>query len=139
MVEEMNSRLVSKMIRNPKALMEHAATGRYSRTQRIKQTPLMLALEAIGPRARQSLIGFTVGPQVGYTRQIQFRSAEAAYRWIGGYQGLERLACEAPSPGQAAADARFNKRLSWSDLKGCVSGPVGDELVRVIELSLRRF
>lgn len=109
----MNSKIEKRILTNPKALMDFKLSGKAPSVRKARQTPLLKALRILSPIIRGSILSITIGPKLGYSRDITFQSAEQLWNWLGGDRDLgdwETLPSESMSIG------RFNKKIELADI-----------------------
>lgn len=116
---------------NPNAMVRFQSIGRQPSVIRNESTPLLTALDALGPRYRCCLRGFMVDHRLGYSGRRVFYTADHAFRWLGGYN-RRRYEGQTPPVGASWVDPRFRGPVTWSLMKECVSGAVPDGLEREI-------
>ena len=117
--------LMAYLSRNPSAMIRYQASGRQPNRIRRRKTPVMQALESIGPRYRAALRSFTIDQRLGYRGRRTFATAENAYGWLGGDK-VEQFEGE-PRP---AADSWIIKNytgpVTWEALRACTGATVSE-------------
>lgn len=112
------------LMRNPKAYMEHKASGALPRTI-MPASPLITLLESIPARLRSQIRGVRLDPSLGYQCRLQFHTAEQLLRWAKPASGM--LECES-WPAESSRLKRFNQRLKLEDLKAFSASWPGEEI-----------
>lgn len=80
----MKNRELNHLMRNPKALMEFNATGRYPRARRTVSTPLRELLESIPRYDWPKYKGIKLSRAMGFRCSARFSSLCQLYTWLGG-------------------------------------------------------
>lgn len=93
----MNSRQAKKLATSPQAMMRFKATGKLPEIWH-PDSPLIRLLESISPRDRLQVRVIRLSPELGYTGNHLFHSAEQLLRWLKPPAGLvEGESCAAES------------------------------------------
>ena len=108
------SKIVKRLATNPKAMIHFRATGVMPSLREPLETPLLRLLKKVPYNDRVHFKSVRIGPYLGYRSDLEFKNAEALFRWLGGYGQLgdwETLPCE------SMAIKSFNKVLKIEDLQ----------------------
>lgn len=91
-------------------MMRHLTTGQLPGPTPPPSSPLIDALERIPPRLRGSMLGFEVGPDLGYMGWRVFQTAAQALLW------LRPPHAGSSHPAESWRDKRFQTKLWLDDL-----------------------
>jgi hypothetical protein len=104
---------LSRLARHPSAMARYLSTGQLPKSSPAPSSALIELLHKIPPRLRAAMVGFSVGPELGYCGLRSFHTAAQAMLW------LLPPGDHASHPAESWRDKRFHQRLWLDDVLAC--------------------